>query len=263
MAKNKIPTLGCITSPKDKRNYRINMVSTQIFPENFTLEPSIILNQGSVGSCVAHATTSAIYDIYNKQFSVGWVYGNRPSGYMGSGMYITDALKTALKIGCVLKKDFNYNVEMTEIYDKVQENYSTLEPLAIDYKIGKYAELFSDVEIKTALMKGLPVIAAITIKEDYLSMNENYIINITNGSSVGGHAILLYGWTKDGWLMQNSWGKSWGNNGTAILPYAYGIDESYTISQVEEDISKPKYYQWKKLMQKLIDIFKNCKCSKK
>jgi hypothetical protein len=47
------------------------------------------------------------------------------------------------------------------------------------------------------------------------------------------------------------------------LPYAYGIDESYTISQVEEDISKPKYYQWKKLMQKLIDIFKNCKCSKK
>ena len=34
-----------------------------------------------------------------------------------------------------------------------------------------------------------------------------------------GHAIAIVGYTKDGFIIQNSWGKKWGHNGFAILPY--------------------------------------------
>jgi len=34
-----------------------------------------------------------------------------------------------------------------------------------------------------------------------------------------GHAIAIVGYTKDGFIIQNSWGENWGNNGFALLPY--------------------------------------------
>jgi hypothetical protein len=35
----------------------------------------------------------------------------------------------------------------------------------------------------------------------------------------GGHAIAIVGYTREGFIIQNSWGKKWGYNGFAILPY--------------------------------------------
>ena len=35
----------------------------------------------------------------------------------------------------------------------------------------------------------------------------------------GGHAIAIVGYTRDGFIIQNSWGKKWGLNGFALLPY--------------------------------------------
>jgi hypothetical protein len=34
-----------------------------------------------------------------------------------------------------------------------------------------------------------------------------------------GHAIAIVGYTKEGFIIQNSWGTSWGHNGFAVLPY--------------------------------------------
>ena len=31
---------------------------------------------------------------------------------------------------------------------------------------------------------------------------------------------MVYGWNKDGFLCQNSWGENWGNKGRFILPYS-------------------------------------------
>lgn len=35
----------------------------------------------------------------------------------------------------------------------------------------------------------------------------------------GGHAFALVGYTKDGFIVQNSWGASWGSDGFAVLSY--------------------------------------------
>jgi hypothetical protein len=39
------------------------------------------------------------------------------------------------------------------------------------------------------------------------------------GRADGGHAIALVGYTRDGFIIQNSWGPSWGRQGFALLPY--------------------------------------------
>ncbi|MEO6405565.1 MAG: C1 family peptidase [Ferruginibacter sp.] len=39
------------------------------------------------------------------------------------------------------------------------------------------------------------------------------------GRAVDGHAVAIVGYTKDGFIIQNSWGKSWGHKGFAVLPY--------------------------------------------
>ena len=33
------------------------------------------------------------------------------------------------------------------------------------------------------------------------------------------HAILLVGWNSTGWIIKNSWGTNWGNNGFGIIPF--------------------------------------------
>jgi hypothetical protein len=39
------------------------------------------------------------------------------------------------------------------------------------------------------------------------------------GEADGGHAIALVGYTAEGFIVQNSWGESWGAGGFALLPY--------------------------------------------
>lgn len=49
-----------------------------------------------------------------------------------------------------------------------------------------------------------------------------------NPDDVGGHAFALVGYTSDGFIVQNSWGPSWGFHGFGVLPYEdwtrYGTD---------------------------------------
>src|SRR5690606_5413642 len=39
------------------------------------------------------------------------------------------------------------------------------------------------------------------------------------GNATSGHAVAIVGYTKDGFIIQNSWGTGWGNGGFALLPY--------------------------------------------
>lgn len=39
------------------------------------------------------------------------------------------------------------------------------------------------------------------------------------GRAEGGHAVAFVGYTRQGFIVQNSWGKSWGAGGFALLPY--------------------------------------------
>ena len=54
-----------LVSPFDIRDYKI-ATTTQEFPETFVLPEVTVKNQGSTGSCVAHACSSVV-EFHNKR----------------------------------------------------------------------------------------------------------------------------------------------------------------------------------------------------
>ena len=77
---------GVVDEPIDVRDYHIAGVSAkeaETFPETYEIETSPVKNQGRVGSCVAHALSTAVEHFHKEQegedvkFSTGFIYGNR------------------------------------------------------------------------------------------------------------------------------------------------------------------------------------------
>ena len=262
--------LGCLESPKDFRDYRIASAAKPIsLPLEFILSDRVVKDQGAVSSCVAHSLSSAL-EKNNKIFSTGWIYGYRPSDYyQGEGMYVREALKTIQKVGAVEQPDFPYNIEMMEAKHIVDKNLLALKLKAQNCKIEAYARLNTEIEIKNFLFTtNTPVIFAVKVGTNYLDVDKNNIVIIPknlNENYVGNHAMILVGWTKDGFIMQNSWGEEYGNHGRAILPYDYPIDEAWgiTIQKEKENVIKPEqpiivrpnFYILRQWLQNIINVF--------
>ena len=51
----------------------------------------------------------------------------------------------------------------------------------------------------------------------------------------GYHALVVYGYNEQGFLVQNSWGKNWGNKGRFILPYDIKIAEARSLIDINND----------------------------
>jgi hypothetical protein len=70
------------------------------------------------------------------------------------------------------------------------------------------------------LMKGGPVNFVVKAYDEFIKYKGGiYEVRNTGGTSVhaGGHAMTLVGWGEENgipyWLVQNSWGRSWGEDG--------------------------------------------------
>ena len=251
---------GSLPSPSDLRDFRVSSSVTNVeLPTEFRLEDYEIKDQGIVNSCVAHSLSSML-ERSGWKFSTGWIYGYRPEGYyQGEGMYPREALNTILKKGAVKKEDFDYNIEMEDAKNLVDKNISKLEALADDYHITSYARLYSEKEIKSWMFThniGVPI----AIATEDLILDENNIIQIPSEYPNSGHAILIVGWNETGFIIQNSWGKNWGDNGYAILPYEYEIREAWGVTTTQchaiESVHKPSFSPIRTLIQSIINLFR-------
>lgn len=253
---------GCKKEIKDRRDYKAKVVSSIELPEEFEIEMPKVKNQGIVNSCVAHSLSTFLEKYFNDNFSVGFIYGYRPEGYsQDEGMYPREALKTLQKIGDVKNNIFNYNEEVPKIIQIVNEKQNYLINKAQDFKIESYARIYTIKEIKKCLYSGTPVPISIPVY-DGLKVDENNIIQ--KGKELEGyHMMILYGWNKNGFLCQNSWGIFWGYDGKGTLPYNYEIDSAWAISMKNNAIEtfQPWYKKilawFKKIWNKILKNNKN------
>jgi C1A family cysteine protease len=261
---------SCLTSPYDVRDYKIAGASTEEFPEEFSLDGVTVKDQGSVGSCVAHACSSVV-EYHNKKqqsnqtvFSTEFIYGYRPFGYyVGEGMYLRQALKTLQKCGDVPLEDLKGNNECDVAMQNVENNIDTLKEKAYPHRISSYVRLNTNDDIKSALMKYGYVVVSMTWHTNYRLKNGIY--TYTDDETRGGHAVVIYGWNKDGWLVHNSWGKRWGRDGKFIIPFDFSFNEMWAVvDNIVDDgsIVKPTEKNvfiriFSKVINFIVNLFKN------
>lgn len=83
-------------------------------------------------------------------------------------------------------------------------------------KIGRYAKIGSELQLKQAILINGPCFGALPV---YNSARIDFWNKILGDEYEGGHAIAIVGYNDKGFIIRNSWGKSYGNDGYSVLSY--------------------------------------------
>ena len=248
---NKQNLEGYIPSPKDDRDYTISTVGLTVseLPSEYRTEGEVkILSQGSVGSCVAHAIATAMAyrelkagkSTYNN-YSRGFIYGNRrDTDYSKEGMITRQALRQVNHDGDCLYNTFPWNEKYPLVKDRIAKGKDIYFNESKNYKIKSYFRCHTDEEIKTAIMTQGAVVLGMPL---YKGFGKNVPLPTINDEMTGGHAMCCVGWNKDGWIVQNSWGSRWGDNGYCYIPYEYPVSEWWGIT-MDDNIPELKKDNW-------------------
>jgi hypothetical protein len=197
-----------------------------------------IENQGSIGSCVANGVASSCELLAKRNdkpidlsrmflYNATKVYSNRIGK---EGLYARDAYHVAYKQGMPTEGYYPYDISKDNIEPSL-EDYKE----AFNNRIDRYENVVwwntSDSskkihDIKSALSEGLPVGFAMLICASLVDLKgswkeHNYKGIDQDNTKLGGHYMLIVGYDDEvqKFLVQNSWGTSWGDNGYCGLPY--------------------------------------------
>lgn len=262
---------GCNPPKIDVRDYKLaKAIKDDSLPVAYT--PMVlpkVKNQGSVSSCVAHATSSILeyYDLNlgKNTLSTNFIYGiqRKECGHEGSGMYLRDACKIVTKYGDMLESECSGNYEIPKCWglaEKALEN-TTAKDEALYFRAESYFNCKSNDDIKRAIFNYGPVLASIKWYGTF-KVNNDGVLEGKQSGDYGYHAIMIYGWNACGFLCQNSWGTHWGEKGRFILPYNIPVAEAKGIIDAEYNtLIKPKRNAFLDIVYKIVNfilnIFKN------
>lgn len=216
---------GCILSPYDSRDYKLKagVTNTDLPAEYSCPLKTEVKNQQSVCSCVAHATSSILeyHSTPHVDLSTNFIYGLQKKLFNrdGKGMMLRDACKIAADYGDALLEDCPGNTEVPSCYSVANEAFVDQDKLnkASNYRILKYFLCLNNRDIKYALYNYGPVLGSIKWYNTF-KVDANGVLTGEQKGSYGYHAVMVYGYTEDGFWCQNSWGKNWGKNGRFFVP---------------------------------------------
>lgn len=206
---------------------------------------SPIVNQESLSSCTANAASGIIEYFQNRNFhtynSVSRLFIYKTTRNLmlkngDSGAYIRSTMGSLALFGAPPEKYWKYDINKFEdepppfCYSFAQ-NYQALKYFRLDEQGKSESEILSN--IKETLSSGIPAMFGFTV---YGSIRNAEVGKIPfpekNEGVLGGHAVVAIGYdnnmkigTRTGaFIIRNSWGKEWGDNGYGYLPYDYVLN---------------------------------------
>jgi len=197
-----------------------------------------IYDQGSLGSCTANAIGAAFQYDQRKEGLVDsmpsrlFIYYNERamegSVDYDAGAYIRDGVKSVNKLGVCAESLWPYDESKftakpsDECYTEAAKNLCT-----------EYARVTQTLdEMKACLSEGFPFVFGFTVFYSFFdqSVAETGMMSmpLENDPIAGGHAVLAVGYDdeKGCFIVRNSWGEGWGDQGFFYMPYAYIADPS-------------------------------------
>ena len=246
--------LGAIDSPADLRDYDYSMIAhasnddVKILDSLVLDYPYKILNQGEVGSCVAHALSrlKSYIDGRNSEnvYSVGFVYGYRQEDdWQGTGMVTREALKNLVKVGDCKYSSFPVNEEYPAIKNTLNKyGLDKLVKEAANNKALAYIRLQTD-ELKEYFCKfKKPVAISVNVYDNFYEANSNKgeIPSIPKGKKKGSHLMLCIGYIGNKTVCINSWGDHNGDKGRYYLDINSEIIKEIWALEDKKNVMEPE-----------------------
>lgn len=262
---------GCKLSPRDVRDFKIKAMPAGAaqLPEEYICDLNInVKNQKSVSSCVAHAVSSILeYHAKGKhELSTNFIYGAQSvicGRSEGKGMFLRDACKIVTNHGDMLLDDCPGNTEVPKCYEIAEQalNDNVKAERAKVFRISKYFSCSNINEIKQAIYNHGPVLASYKWFKTFKVNKDGKLIGERKGDH-SYHAVMIYGYTSEGFLCQNSWGKSWGKDGRFIAPYEIPVAEARGLVDYLNDVDlgdiiEPKRNDFLDFIYKFINFILN------
>lgn len=84
------------------------------------------------------------------------------------------------------------------------------------FKIDRYAKIGSEIQLKQAIIMNGPCLGGLPVYNEYA---DDFWTKCRECKLSGGHAISIVGYNEEGFIIRNSWGRGYGNNGYSVMPY--------------------------------------------
>lgn len=198
-----------------------------------------VYSQGDLGSCTGQAIgadchyqmvrqggnvwqPSALFIYYNERMIEGSIMQD-------SGAELRDGMKAINRWGICSEAKWAYDISKFRVKPP-RTAYSE----ASKHKIFDYARIGQSlIQFKSVLAAGDPFVFGFSVYESFEgdtvaktgmmpmpSMRENML---------GGHAVLAVGYedSRNAFIIRNSWGSSWGDNGYFYMPYEFIVDDDF------------------------------------
>ncbi|GAC1326561.1 MAG: C1 family peptidase [Mycobacteriales bacterium] len=204
-------------------------------PASVDLRPGCppVYDQGQLGSCTANAIGAAIeFDLKKEGLadvmpSRLFIYYNERAieGSTGSdsGAQLRDGIKTVNRQGVCSETEWPYDVTA---FTNAPPAAAYTDALA--NRATSYQRISRDLaQYKGCLAAGYPFVFGFTVYDGFESQqvaaSGEAGLPAAGGKVVGGHAVLAVGYddATQRFLVRNSWGTGWGQQGYFTMPYAY------------------------------------------
>ncbi len=197
-------------------------------------------NQGRTGACVGFATA---YGVLRWQFcTAGWIKkSQKPSArfiWMAnketdgitsypttfietSGTQTKLALNVARKYGCVPDKYLRMNGPLSML------SRASFYSKAAQLRISSYHNLGRNLDRWRAWLASQgPILTRLGVDQtwDQAKQTGGHLAQYQPNTVRGGHAVCLVGYTKNYFIVRNSWGTAWGHGGFAYASNSYAYD---------------------------------------